>query len=278
MIENKSFDEERALYNLTDETVKGCVFGGPADGESAFKEARNIKVFDTLFELRYPLWHVQTMELDNITMVETCRAALWYTVDGVIRNSSLGGIKALRECKNIKLEDCTVKSPEFGWKSSDISMERTSVESEYLFLDSSNISLKDVKLKGKYSFQYVKNLKIEDSNLDTKDAFWHAENVTVVNSTIKGEYLGWFSKNLTLIDCHIEGTQPLCYCENLVLKNCTMEKCDLAFEYSQVDADVKGYVDSVKNPRSGRIVLDSVGEIIRDNPVMECTGEVICRE
>ena len=40
--------------------------------------------------------------------------------------------------------------------------------------------------------------------------------------------------------------------------------CDLAFEYSTVKADVKGYIPSVKNPRSGEIVADSIGEIILD--------------
>ena len=39
---------------------------------------------------------------------------------------------------------------------------------------------------------------------------------------------------------------------------------DLAFEYSEVQADVRGAVTSVKNPRSGRIVADSYGEIILD--------------
>ena len=59
--------------------------------------------------------------------------------------------------------------------------------------------------------------------------------------------------------------------------NCTMEDTDLSFEYSDVEADVKGHIISVKNPRSGVITADSVGEIIRDNPVMECTGEVVIR-
>ena len=67
------------------------------------------------------------------------------------------------------------------------------------------------------------------------------------------------------------------YCRNLKLVNCTMEDTDLSFEYSDVEADVKGHIISVKNPRSGVITADSVGEIIRDNPVMECTGEVVIR-
>lgn len=270
------FDEERALYNLTDCRVEDCIFDGPADGESAFKEARDIDVKSCDFRLRYPFWHVKNFVISECTMSDTCRAALWYAEDGRIVQSSLGGIKALRECRNISLSGCDIISPEFGWKSSDILMSDCIVESEYLFLDSKNITLKNVKMKGKYSFQYIENLNIDNSEFNTKDAFWHTKNTTVSNSVIKGEYLGWYSENLTLINCHIIGTQPLCYCKNLKLTDCTMEDCDLAFEYSSVDATIKGHIDSVKNPLSGTITADSVGEIIRDNPVMECTGEVLC--
>lgn len=45
-IENKTFDEERALYASDGVTVKHCRFDGPADGESAFKESRNIAAED----------------------------------------------------------------------------------------------------------------------------------------------------------------------------------------------------------------------------------------
>lgn len=39
----KSFDEERALYGANGISVYGCRFDGPADGESAFKEGRNLQ-------------------------------------------------------------------------------------------------------------------------------------------------------------------------------------------------------------------------------------------
>ena len=38
----KQMDEERALYNLTEGDVINCVFKGPADGESALKEAKDV--------------------------------------------------------------------------------------------------------------------------------------------------------------------------------------------------------------------------------------------
>ena len=44
MITGKTFDEERALYGQQDIVVKNCNFDGPADGESAFKEGKEITV------------------------------------------------------------------------------------------------------------------------------------------------------------------------------------------------------------------------------------------
>ena len=277
-IVGKQFDEERALYYLQHTDVVDCVFAGPADGESVLKEARDVGVKNCSFSLRYPLWHVQGFKMENSTMDELTRAAIWYACDGEIKDSTLGGIKAVRECRNISLTGCDIVSQEFGWKSSDIQLKDTAVTAEYIFMDSRNVKLDNVKMKGKYSFQYMENLEIRNSYLDTKDAFWHSKNVTVVDSTLKGEYLAWFSEGLTLINCHITGTQPLCYCKDLKLINCTMEGTDLSFEYSDVEAEIRGHVDSVKNPRSGNITLDYVGEIIMtDDVVMECTGEVHIR-
>ena len=277
-ITNRQFDEERALYNLQKADVTECIFAGPADGESALKESRDVNLTNCSFSLRYPLWHVQEFTMQDSTMDELTRAAIWYAADGVIRKSVLGGIKAVRECERIQLEDCRIVSQEFGWKSKEITLTDSEITSEYLFFDSSDVKLERVKMTGKYSFQYMKNLEITDCVLDTKDAFWHSENVTVRNSVVKGEYLAWFSDGLTLIDCKIIGTQPLCYCKNLKLINCTMEDTDLAFEYSDVEADIKGHVISIKNPRTGTITVDSVGDIIREAPVMECTGEIVIRE
>ena len=124
----------------------------------------------------------------------------------------------------------------------------------------------------------MKNVKIENSVLNTKDAFWHSQNVVVKNCRVVGEYLGWYSDGLTFENCEIVGTQPLCYCKNLVLKNCTMTDCDLAFEYSDVYADVIGNVLSVKNPKSGRIVADGVGEIILKNSVYPDECEIVIRK
>ena len=259
---NRRFDEERALYAIQDTEVTKCSFDGPADGESALKECSNIVISECFFNLRYPFWHVNKAIIKNSEMTEKCRAALWYDNDITIDNCKLHGIKALRECSDIRLLNSEVISPEFLWKCSKIEVKQTTLQSEYPFFECSDVNIKQLHMKGKYSFQYVKNMTIADSELDTKDAFWHSKNVTVADSVVKGEYLGWYSENLRFIRCKIIGTQPLCYCKGLVLEDCTMEATDLSFERSEVNATIKGRIESIKNPVSGKIVVDTIGQLI----------------
>lgn len=264
LIEKKNFDAERALYAEKNILLKECSFDGPLDGESALKEGGEVRLENCFFNLRYPLWHCDGVELFDSEMTESCRAALWYSTDIEIKGSELKGIKALRECKRARICSCQVVSPEFGWFSSDVTVRDSSFVSEYFMLRAERLDFDRVDFKGKYSFQYIKDSSFDNCVLDTKDAFWHAENITVRNSTVKGEYLGWYSENITFENCHIIGTQPLCYCKGLRLINCRMTDCDLAFEKSEVIAEVSGEIDSVKNALSGRIAADRIGEIIAE--------------
>lgn len=273
VIENKTFDEERALYGSAELTVKDCRFDGPADGESAFKECRDIRTENCFFNLRYPFWHDDGAAIDNCEMTELCRAALWYSHHVEITGSKLHGIKALRECGDVRMRDCHIVSPEFGWSVRGIEMKDCFAESEYFMMRSDNLRFDNVTLKGKYSFQYIEDSVFENCNFDTKDAFWHAKNVTVRNSTIKGEYLAWYCENVTFENCKIIGTQPLCYCKGLRLIDCEMVDTDLSFELSEVEASLTAPIVSIKNPLSGHICVPCVGEIIRDDN--RARGEVI---
>ena len=273
VIQNQTFDAERALYGSRDILVKDCPFDGPADGESAFKECSGVQVEHSFFHLRYPFWHDHGLVIRDSEMTQACRAALWYSDHITIENTKLHGIKALRECSDITMRGCDIISPEFGWSVRNIQMENCDAESEYFMMRSANLRFNNVRMKGKYSFQYIEDSVFENCTFDTKDAFWHAKNITVRNSVVKGEYLAWYCENVTFENCKIIGSQPLCYCKGLKLINCEMEGCDLAFERSDVEATITTPVISIKNPLHGsRITVPAVGEIIRD--IEEGTGNV----
>ena len=273
LIKDKTFDEERALYGSDGVSLTDCRFDGPADGESALKESKNVEVKKCFFNLRYPFWHDTNLVICCSEMTDKCRAALWYSKDVTIKNTKLHGIKALRECSDIVMENCDVISQEFGWSVNNITMKDSSAESEYFMMRSNNLKFDNVTLKGKYSFQYINDSVFENCNFDTKDAFWHANNVVIRNSVVKGEYLAWYCENVSFENCTLIGTQPLCYCKNLKLVNCKMIETDLAFEKSEVEATVTTEVLSIKNPKSGNIYVPALGELIMDDPCAQ--GKVI---
>lgn len=269
IFENEQHDEERAFYGIKDAIIKNCKIDGPADGESAFKECKNIEIIDTYLNLRYPFWHDDNLKITNCEMTENCRAALWYDKGVEIDNCKMYGIKALRECENITLKNTDVISPEFAWRSRRIKVENTTLEGEYPFFECKNMEIEGLTMKGKYSFQYIENATFRNCVLDTKDAFWHAKNITIEDSVVKGEYLAWYAENIRFVRCKISGTQPLCYVKGLVLEDCEMEGCDLSFERSEVTATIKGHIDSVKNPISGSITADTIGEIVIEEEIVK---------
>lgn len=273
LMKSQTFDEERALYGSQGIVLENCAFDGPADGESALKESRDIQLSHCFCNLRYPFWHDKGVRISDSELTQLCRAALWYSTNIEITDTKLHGIKALRECSKVKMSGCDIISPEFGWSVANIMMQDCSAESEYFMMRSVHIDFQNVKLKGKYSFQYIRDSVFEHCEFDTKDAFWHAKDVVVRNSVVKGEYLAWYCENVTFENCKIIGTQPLCYCKNLKLIDCEMIDADLCFEKSEVEATIVNEVLSIKNPLSGHIYVPSVGQIIRDDE--NSYGEVI---
>lgn len=276
VVENQTFDEERALYGRQNLLVKNVRFDGPADGESALKECKNITVVNCFCNLRYTFWHVRGLKIYNTETTVMCRAALWYTEGLTIENCKWYGPKAVRECADVTIKDCEINSIEFGWFTDKITIEDCTVYSEYFLLHATDVNMKNVVFNGKYPLQYVIGGTLEGCIIDTKDALWHAKNMTIKNCVVKSEYLAWYSEGLTFIDCTIAGAQPFCYCKNLTLINCRTEGCNLSFEKSTVNAKIIGSIDSIKNPYDGTIEVDGVGEIVRDDP--KSTGRIIVNE
>lgn len=269
-IKNQYFEGERPLYCRRDGLRLEGVKIGP--GESSLKEGAGIEAVDCEFNGKYPFWECDGFTIRNCIFREGARAALWYTRGCKMYDTLVEAPKMFRRISDVYLEN--VKMPmaqETFWDCRDIKLRNVyTADANYIFMHSENVDIDGYELHGNYSFQYVKNAVIRNANLQTKDAFWESENITVYDSVINGEFLAWYSKNLRLVRCHIGGTQPLCYCENLVLEDCTFEPdADLAFEYSSVQATVKGHIVSVKNPRSGFIKADSIGQVILDENIKQ---------
>ena len=264
IIKDQEFGGERPLYTLHDARLENVTIHL---GESSIKESGNIEAEDCTFEGKYVFWECRGFKTTNCLYRESARSSLWYSQDGTLVNCRVEAPKMFRRMKGIHIEGCTfTNAQETLWDCDDVVIKNSRIENaDYLGMHTNNVRIENYHQEGNYSFQYSKNVEIKNALLNSKDAFWECENVTLIDCEINGEYLGWYSKNLRLIRCHITGEQPLCYCENLYMEDCMMgEDANLAFEYSTIQARIKGKVHSIKNPTSGNIEVDSVGEIIID--------------
>ena len=258
-IKGQRFAGERSLFMSRDLKLVDTVF---EDGESPLKESANIKLANCTFKWKYPLWYCNNITLKDCTLASTARAGIWYTDNLKMTDCDIPAPKTFRRASNLTLENVNLpNAQETLWWCKRVTMKNVKAQGDYICMNCEDMRIEKFDLVGNYAFDGAKNITIKDSELITKDAFWNSENITVVNSHIKGEYLGWNSKNLTFIDCTLESLQGLCYIENLVLKNCKLIDTTLAFEYSTVDADIDGGVDSVLNPSGGRICADFIGEL-----------------
>ena len=267
------FTGERALFAEEDAQISQSIF---EDGESPLKESRHIDISDTIFRWKYPLWYSNQIKANNITLLDTARAGIWYTNHSTIKNSTIQAPKTFRKSSHILLEQVTFnQAEETLWNCSDINLKDVQITGDYVGLNSRNIKAKNLSLVGNYSFDGAKNIEISNSRIISKDAFWNAENVVVKNSTIVGQYLAWNAKDITFINCTIESNQGLCYVENLKLENCRLLHTDLAFEYSTVEADITSSIESIKNPISGYIKAPKIGEIIFDDSEIVSENTII---
>lgn len=254
---------ERALFAARDCEIEETIFD---DGESPLKESRNISLRACMFKWKYPLWYAKEIDVRDSTWFDMARAGVWYSERVRVTDCAIEAPKNFRRCHDLTLRHVSfANAAETLWECNGVTLSDVTAKGDYFAMNSRNMTADNLTLYGNYSFDGCRNLTVRNSRLLSKDAFWNCEDVRAENCFISGEYLGWNTKRLTLVDCTIESLQGLCYVEDLVLRNCRLLNTTLAFEYSTVDAEIVGRVDSVKNPTSGRIVADEIGELILES-------------
>ena len=254
---------ERALFAARNCEIEETIFD---DGESPLKESRNISLRACMFKWKYPLWYAKEIDVRDSTWFDMARAGVWYSERVRVTDCAIEAPKNFRRCHDLTLRHVSfANAAETLWECDGVTLSDVTAKGDYFAMNSRNMTADNLTLYGNYSFDGCRNLTVRNSRLLSKDAFWNCEDVRAENCFISGEYLGWNTKRLTLVDCTVESLQGLCYVEDLVLRNCRLLNTTLAFEYSTVDAEIVGRVDSVKNPTSGRIVADEIGELILES-------------
>ena len=258
---------ERALYNTHNATIIDTTFD---NGESPLKESSDLKIYNSIFKWKYPLWYSKNVYLKNTSLIELARSGIWYTTNVTFEDSTIAVPKTFRRSKDITLKNTTLPvAEETFWMCQGINLENVSSNGNYFMMNSQDIKINGFNHNGNYLLDGAKNVEIHNARIISKDAFWNCENVVVYDSTIIGEYLGWNSKNIKFVNCTIDSLQGMCYIDGIVMENCKLLNTNLSFEYSKVDATIDSKIDSVKNPISGHIKAKGIGEIILDEDLID---------
>lgn len=260
VIREERLTGERALFHSKDLSIEYSIF---ADGESPLKESSDISLRQTSFQWKYPLWYCENIRVEDCDFAEMARAGIWYTDQISVKDTLYEAPKGFRRVNGLTLENVDLPhAEETLWHCKDVVMSNVVAKGDYFAMNCSDMKLDGFRLVGNYCFDGCRNVEVHHAKMLSKDAFWNCDNVTVYDSYICGEYLGWNSKNITFVNCVIESLQGMCYMENLVMKNCKLLNTTLAFEYSTVDVEVDGPIESVKNPSAGVIKAEKIKELI----------------
>lgn len=267
---------ERALFSSRGLKIRETVFD---NGESPLKESRDISLENCMFKWKYPLWYCSRIKATGCTWFETARAGVWYSKDVEIEDALVEAPKNFRRCSNLMIRRAFFpNASETLWQCDNVILDSVTAAGDYFAMNSAGMKITDFKLDGNYAFDGGRDIEIRNASILSRDAFWNSENVTVYDSLIAGEYLGWNAKNLTLINCTVESLQGMCYIENLVMKNCKLLNTTLAFEYSDVDVQITGKIDSVINPSGGTIRAEEIDELILEpDRVDPSKTKIICK-
>ena len=200
------------------------------------------------------------------TWFEMGRAGVWYTDNITVENSTVVAPKNFRRCDGVTLRHVEFPNAEETlWSCRNVTLDDVAVHGDYFAMNCEDMKVDGLRLVGGYSFDGARNVEIANSRLITKDAFWNSENVTVRDSFITSEYLGWNAREPHADQLHDrEPAGPVLHRQSGDARLPAQPTRTLAFEYSTVDAEIEGHIDSVFNPAGGRIKAGSIGEITLD--------------
>ena len=235
LIKDKEFGGERPLFATHDLRLERITI---VDGESGIKQCQNMEADDCRFFGKYPWWHVDGAVITNCYFAPGSRSAIWYTNNLRMQHCVIDGPKFFREMKNVVLEDVVINdADETFWRVDGLTIRNVKLhDGTYPFMFSNDIYVDGLESDSKYVFQYCKNVEVHNARIVTKDSFWECE----------------------------------------ILEDCTFDaQCARVFEYTTVNANIRGHIENIKNPTSGHIVADSIGSITIDENVRQPNDCVI---
>lgn len=197
------------------------------DEERALYGIKNIKVNECIFDGpsdgESALKECRNIVVDNCTFA--LRYPLWHITGAEIKNSEMKETcrAPLWYSKKLNIQNCKISGIKALRECRNISVLSSQIISSEFGWMCKRVSLTDTFLKGEYPFFQSRDLTFENFSLKGKYSFQYVKNVTVKNSVLDTKDAFWHAKNVTVEDSVIKGEYLGWYSENLHLIRCRIE-------------------------------------------------------
>ncbi len=164
-------------------------------------------------------------ECSNIR-VQDCffnlRYPFWHVKNAGIRNCEMteNCRAALWYDEGVSFDGCKLHGIKALRECSGITLKNSDVISAEFFWKCRDIAVSGVSLQSEYPFLECRNAVIDDLTMKAKYSFQYTENITITRSKLDTKDAFWHSKNVTVTDSVVKGEYLGWYSENLKLVRC----------------------------------------------------------
>jgi hypothetical protein len=156
-----------------------------------------------------------------------------YGSDGILVKhckfqGSADGESALKESKNITVEDCFWNLRYPFWHDTNLSVLRTELTENCraAFWYSQNITVEDCKLHGIKAMRECANVAILNCDIISPEFGWSVNQIRMENSFVQGEYFMMRSEKLTFKNVTLQGKYSFQYITDSTFENCVLKTKD----------------------------------------------------
>lgn len=155
------------------------------------------------------------------------------------------GESALKECRNIKVEDCFWNLRYPFWHDHGLKISKTELTqfSRAALWYSDHIEITETKLHGIKALRECRDVVMRDCDIISPEFGWSVKNVAVQTSHVESEYFFMHAQNLDFSGVTLKGKYSFQYIEDAVFEKCRFDTKDAFWHAKNVtvkDSVIKG--------------------------------------
>ena len=174
-----SEDARASIWYTNDVIMNKCKVEAP----KIFRDAKNIKITDTIMDTEETLWDCLNVEIIN--SVFKGNYLLLHAADISLSNFTLDGNYSFQHVTNGVIRNSVINSKDAFWNTENITVYDSVLNGEYLGWYSKNLTLINCKIIGTQPLCYAENLTLENCEMiDTDLCFEYATVNASITTTV----------------------------------------------------------------------------------------------